>query len=114
MFVGAELDRADRPAEALPHYLRAARLDPYNTDVHRLLGGAYMRIGRPADAEREFTEAWKLGDRDPAVAAAVGQLMLDRRSPAEAIGPLRDAVAGDPTDPRYRALLERAMREAGR
>jgi tetratricopeptide (TPR) repeat protein len=114
MFVGAELDRAGRPAEALPHYLRASRIDPYNPDAHRLLGGAYLRMGRPADAEREFTEAWRLGDRDPAVAAAVGQLMLDRRSPAEAIGPLRDAVAGDPTDPRYRALLERAMREAGR
>jgi Flp pilus assembly protein TadD len=114
LFAGAEFDRAGRPAEALPHYLRALRLDPNNVDVHRLLGGAYMRMGRSADAEREFTQAWRLGDRDPAVAAAVGQLMLDRRSPTEAMGPLRDAVALDPGNPRYRALLERATREARR
>jgi tetratricopeptide (TPR) repeat protein len=114
LFVGAELDRANRPAEALPHYLRAARIDPYNTDAHRLLGGAYLRLNRPADSEREFTEAWRLGDRDPAVAAAIGELMLERRSPAEAVGPLRAAVEGDPNDPRFRALLDRAMREAGR
>jgi tetratricopeptide (TPR) repeat protein len=114
LFVGAELDRSGRPGDALPHYLRAARLDPYNPDAHRLLGGAYMRLGRPADAEREFTEAWRVGDRDPAVAAAVGQLMLDRGSPAEAQGPLRDAVAGDPGNPRYRALLDEAIRRAGR
>jgi Flp pilus assembly protein TadD len=46
------------------------------------------------------------------VAAAIGQLMLDRHSPAEAVGPLRAAVEGDPNDPRFRSLLERAMREA--
>jgi Flp pilus assembly protein TadD len=114
LFAGAEFDRAGRPAEALPHYLRALRLDPNNVDVHRLLGGAYMRMGRSADAEREFTQAWRLGDRDPAVAAAVGQLMLDRSSPVEAMGPLRDAVALDPGNPRYRALLERATSKARR
>src|SRR5690606_26444012 len=114
LFVGAEADRAGRPAEALPHYLRALRLDPNNSDAHRLLGGAYLRLGRPADAEREFTEAWRLGDRDPAVAAVVGSLMLDRNSPAEAVGPLRAAVAGDPGNPRYRELLERAYEETRR
>ncbi len=113
LFVGAELERAGKSAEALPHYLRALRIDPYNPDTRRLLGGAYLRLGRFAESEREFVEAWRLGDRDPAVAAAVGSLRLDRGAPREAVGPLRDAVAADPANPRYRALLDRAYREAG-
>ncbi len=113
LFIGAELERGGKSAEALHHYLRALRIDPNNADTRRLLGGAYLRLGRPADSEREFIEAWRLGDRDPAVAATVGNLRLERGAAREAVGPLRDAVAADPGNPRYRALLERAHRESG-
>src|SRR5690606_27889078 len=65
LFIGAELEREGKPAQALPHYLRALRIDPNNPDTRRLLGGVYLRLGRPVDSEREFIEAWRLGDRDP-------------------------------------------------
>src|SRR5690606_3898725 len=37
LYVGAQLERGGRSAEALPHYLRAFRIDPNNVDTRRLL-----------------------------------------------------------------------------
>ena len=34
---------------------RALKMDPKNSSAHYILGEAYKKLGRTADAEREFT-----------------------------------------------------------
>jgi predicted Zn-dependent protease len=52
--LGRSLLESGRPAEAVPPLETAARLSPENPTVHLTLAHAYQKLGRRADAAREF------------------------------------------------------------
>ena len=60
------LMRLGRPAEAVPHLVEAARLDPGNKVPHYLLSSAYKALGDTAAAAKEIALYQKMGALKPA------------------------------------------------
>jgi tetratricopeptide (TPR) repeat protein len=57
-------DRLSRPAEALPHYERAARLDPDPKRGHNMYGNALLRARRFEDAIARLERAIELAEEE--------------------------------------------------
>lgn len=53
----------DDAAGAADAFVRAVQLDPDNSSLHFVLGQAYRRLGRQADAKAQFDEALRLTKR---------------------------------------------------
>lgn len=90
-----------------------ARRDPAAPIVHYQLGRALYRVGRPIEAEREFTEALAL---DPSLAEAaynIGVLCEARKEFATATSWFRKAAALEPDNHEARAALARRLYAAG-
>ena len=68
--LGVILSREEEYAAAAAELERAVKLDPAAANAHLLLGGAYMQLKRPAEAERELLRAYELAG------AAVGNAQL--------------------------------------
>ena len=58
--MGKALVHLDRAPEALPYLEKAVQANPENTDIHYQLAMAYRKLGRKADADREFGTFQKL------------------------------------------------------
>lgn len=87
----------------------ALSLDASLPDLHRLLGDAYQRIGRPQAASRAYRQAWdKTSDRE--AFRKLGRLAYqagDAGTAAQVFGELRLTAEDDP-EPRFvLGLLER-------
>lgn len=59
-FQGLALDRAARPAEAVPVLNDAIRLNPKSSEAHLALGKSELAIGRVSDATAELQESLRL------------------------------------------------------
>jgi tetratricopeptide (TPR) repeat protein len=113
LLFGAQLEREGRSAEALPHYRRALRLDPANTETLRLLGEALARAGR-ADESREYLEkAWRADPANARLREQLGRLAFSQGRYAEAAGHLRAASAASPADNDLRLTLAGALFASG-
>ena len=55
-----------KPAEAIPHFVEAVRLDPDNEAAHYKLAREYRAVGRDQDAAKEMLEFQKLHDKHAA------------------------------------------------
>jgi Flp pilus assembly protein TadD len=58
--MGKALVHLDRAPEALPYLEKAVQANPENTDIHYQLAIVYRKLGRKADADREFGTFQKL------------------------------------------------------
>jgi tetratricopeptide (TPR) repeat protein len=58
--MGKALVHLDRALEALPYLEKAVQANPENTDIHYQLAMVYRKLGRKADADREFSTFQKL------------------------------------------------------
>src|SRR5262249_55302884 len=81
---GVETMEAGRPASALPHFARAAELDPLSAELHLCLGIAYHQLGDGAAAVQALRAAVLL---DPELWLASFYLGLNY----EKLGRARDA-----------------------
>ena len=63
--LGQYYNEMERPAEALPHVLEGARLDPERPENHTNLGMSLFLLGRVEEASQEFTKALRLQPDDP-------------------------------------------------
>jgi Flp pilus assembly protein TadD len=78
--LGMILSREEDYAAAASHLEQAVRLDATAANVHLLLGGAYMQLKRPAEAERELLRAYELGGSGVGNAQLLlGQLYLSQQ-----------------------------------
>ncbi|HEV2387114.1 MAG TPA: tetratricopeptide repeat protein [Candidatus Acidoferrales bacterium] len=110
--IQAALDKKDYVAAAplLARYLEGA---PGDAIAHFQLGYADTALERWTDAETEYRRAAQL---DPKLAPAqlnLGLVLL-RRDPAAAAGPLRQAAQLTPDQPRPHMLLALALERAGK
>jgi tetratricopeptide (TPR) repeat protein len=113
LLFGAQLEREGRSAEALPHYRRALRLDPTNSETQRLLGEALARAGRAGEG-REFLEnAWRADPANMRLREQLGRLDFSQGRYAEAAGHLRAASAASPADIDLRLTLAGALFASG-
>ena len=98
---------------ALEPLMTAAALAPDRAPVRASLAAALRRKGSLAEAEREYREALRA---DPAWLPALrglGVLLLATDRPADAVEPLRTALAAAPADSDTLLALARAQRLSG-
>lgn len=76
--LGMILSREEDYASAAVELEKAVKIDPAAANVHLLLGGAYMQLKRPAEAERELLRAYELGGAGNAQ-LLLGQLYLTQQ-----------------------------------
>jgi len=72
--LGSLLVNDDRPAEALPYLLGAARLSPEDYRVHRQLGKAYTHMNQLEKAGSELEKAVKLAPQNAPVHFMLAQV----------------------------------------
>lgn len=101
---GAELRRAGRAAEAIPHLEAASRSQASDADVWLNLGLAYAAVGRFDDAERALAEAQRLAPAYADVAVARARVAFYRGDYDEADRRLAPALAATPANADARAL----------
>jgi Flp pilus assembly protein TadD len=100
--------------------LALARVDflglrhPDPAPAHLQWGNTWARLGRDADAEREYREALRLAPGFPEARDHLGALLLRRGRGDEAIRELEAAAAGMPRSFRVRRSLAEALEGAGR
>ena len=88
------LAQVDGDSEAaIDAFARAVRLNPGSPVLRRELASALVAGGRFEEAFTEFAVALLTAPKDAEVLAAVGQLFLDADRAADAIAPLRRALA---------------------
>lgn len=99
--VKAELElKSDKPVEAIPYFLQAEKLAPYDPLLHRDIGICYAQLKQWSAAKKEFEKAirWDPGPRArhlPMLAAA----MLGTGDAKGALKALEEGVADFPNDP---------------
>jgi len=99
---------------AEPLFRRAVALRPSSPEAHYNIAIALAKNGRSAEAIREFKETISLAPTFSAGYVALGRIYLEKGSPTNAIGVLQRASELDPTSLDCLALLETALRKAGR
>jgi tetratricopeptide (TPR) repeat protein len=94
--LGHELLKLHREAEAIPHFLEAAK-SPYSEGkAHRYLGFAYYSLGHPAEAIPYFREAVRLDPDDAHGYNALGAVLEQTGANTEALEAYRKAASLDP------------------
>ena len=111
--LGRLLLRRGRPDQAIPYLEQFARAYPGDNSL-ALLGGAYLQVGRLADATRSFEQALTLNPSRSDVLRNLGGLYVELNRGRDAL-PLLERLAADPTRrPIDLGLLGIAYGEVGR
>jgi tetratricopeptide (TPR) repeat protein len=85
-------------ARAAERYQHALLLDPQRTHAHAARGMALATLGQPAAAMPHLREALRQGENDPAVANALGVLLVQSGDTREARSVFETALAAHPSD----------------
>jgi len=95
--LGIALERSGDLAGAAESYAAAAHLNPSDTETQAQLGGVYLQLKRPADAEKEFRAV--LETQPKSLLALRGlALSLDAEGKPDAVEAYRNYLATDPKD----------------
>ena len=95
--LGIALERSGDLAGAAESYEAAAHLNPSDTEAQAHLGGVYLQLKRPADAERNFRAV--LESQPKSLLALRGlALSLDAEGKPDAVEVYRNYLAADPKD----------------
>jgi tetratricopeptide (TPR) repeat protein len=92
LWCGAAWLKADRPDEALPHFLTAARLDPANPLPLEYAAVVEVRNGNWAEAGKRINEAFRRMPDSPRILNAMGVASAMRGSPGPARAQLNQAL----------------------
>ena len=100
--LGVALERSGDLAGAAQSFESASHLDAADNEALIHLGGVYLQLKKPADAERKFRIVL---ERQPKSAVALRglALSLDAQSKQEAVEAYRSYLAGEPQDSAMRA-----------
>jgi cytochrome c-type biogenesis protein CcmH len=103
-------------ADLLPRLEAKVRAHPDDPAGLRLLGGAYMAVGRYADAAADYEHLAKVAPGDADALSARGDALTRAASGVvtpPAASAFRAALARDPADPRARYFLALAKDQGG-
>lgn len=110
---GAVLFEAGDVDAALEPLMSAASLAPDRAPVRASLAAALRKKGSLPEAEREYREALRADSSWLPALRGLGALLLATDRPADAVEPLRTALAAAPADSDTLLALSRAQRLAG-
>ena len=79
------LQHAKRVNKAIECFERAARVNPYAAFHRANLAGAYLTVGRNADAEKQLREAIRLDSGSPRYQQSLAAVLLRQNKVAAAI-----------------------------
>ena len=98
--------RSGMPAQATVPLERARKLEPEQASIREALGIAYFRLGRWADAEREFrTIVEELSPTDHYAHYALGRALEQLGRTTEANGHYKLASSMDPGSETYSSRI---------
>jgi len=95
--LGIALERYGDLAGAAESYEAAVHLNPSDTEAQTHLGGMYLQLKRPADAEKRFRAVLE-SQPNSAVALRGLALSLDAEGKPDALEAYRNYLASDPKD----------------
>lgn len=96
-----------RPQGAIVELKKVLQENPQNGVARRLLGTAYLRLGRWSDADKELTRALDLGEDPVEITLALGRIWLRQGDFQKALSILKDGVDW-PKSNQAEALILRA------
>jgi tetratricopeptide (TPR) repeat protein len=99
----------ERPEEAYPYYLEAARLDPDDLATHFNLAILLENQGQPEEALNHYLEAARINPTFPTANFSAGKLLLAGGRVDEAIGHFQSAVKTDSPNEIAYFFLGRAL-----
>jgi len=111
--VGQLLVRLNRPADALPEFDEAVRLDPVRWAYRFNRGRAYAQLNRWSEAAADYRAATGLFPDDYATYYNLGLAFMKLQQPADAAPAFERAVALAPGDPSFLISLGTAYIGAG-
>jgi Flp pilus assembly protein TadD len=100
--LGIARERSGDLAGAAESYEAAAHLNPSDTEAQMHLGGVYLQLKRPADAEKKFRAVLESQPRSPLALRGLA-LSLDTEGKSDAVEAYRNYLAADPKDSVVRA-----------
>lgn len=106
--------RAERFAEALEAFERAAAEDPGSAEAHNNAGLSCAKLGRDRDAERWFRDAIRIDPRRADYRVNLARLLVSLGRSDEAREELEAAVVADPSDTEAGILLKKLKVDAVR
>jgi Flp pilus assembly protein TadD len=104
--VGIVYVERGRPLTAEKHWLRAAWLDPGNTECREELATLYQRNGRNEEALEVCEQLRRLAPDNPVYHMAVGHLLARMHRYEAAISAVTQAVELAPDNASYRQILK--------
>ena len=110
--LGIAQERSGDLKGAAESFEGATRLDPKDIDSLVHLGEVYLKIDRPADAERKFRAAIELDPKSREALQGLA-LSLDAQKKPEALEAYRAYLAAEPQDQNARTRMLRLMVEQG-
>ena len=102
--LGVALERSGKLSAAATSFEKAAVLDPRDFDTLLHLGGVYLALNQPANAERKFRGAIELQPREPRALLGLAR-SLDAQKKPEAGDAYEKYLAVQPADSAARARL---------
>ena len=106
--------RAGRTDDAIQQMRRAIEINPTYAPAHWRLGRWLLDLNDTEGAEREFTKAGELDQRDVSSAVGLARVHLQREQPQRAVDVLERALANTPGDRYAMQLLGTAYSRLGR
>src|SRR6201987_1187781 len=100
--LGIALERSGDLAGSAESYEAAAHLNPSDTEAQTHLGGVYLQLKRPADAEKRFRAVLESQPKSPLALRGLA-LSLDAEAKPDAVEAYRNYLAVDPKDSAVRA-----------
>lgn len=89
---------------------------PDDPEGWRMLGWSYQSLGRYGEAAEAYRAAARLAPQDAEIASSLAEALVRQAGgavTAEAAAEFRNALAGNPADPRARFFLGQAKSQAG-
>jgi len=100
--------------QAMAHIQASLQINPKHVEAHNSLGFALQRLGRYAEARREYTEALRLSPGFWSAHNNLGTLADAEGRIEDAIREYREAIRLGPADPETRRNLGIALEKMGR
>ena len=102
MALGRSFQREGLDDYALMSYQKAQTLAPNSAPIHKQWGYYYLAKGDSVRAEGYFRRSFEIDPNQPDVSAELGRMgirvQVPPRKATGLLGPIRDAVSGDPAD----------------
>lgn len=103
--LGELLRSQARIAESRDAFAEAVRLEPLNADFRIALARAHLSLNEYVEAEVNYGYATELEPNNPRAFGGLASALIGQDRPGEAVTALQRALALDPGNPDYEALL---------